>query len=244
MSNDYFAFKQFTVRQQRCAMKVGTDGCLVGAWAQGPLNKKHSPLTILDIGTGTGLIALMMAQRFPEAQITAVDVDADAVQQARENVAASSFSNRITVVEQDIANYSPLTTHHSLLTKHHFDLIVSNPPFFIDALTSPDAQRTLARHAESLTYDVLMQRSADLLSSDGRVSVIIPSECRQQMEQAASLAGLMLSRCCAVKTTERKPPKRFLLEFRKQVANVVDNTEMVIGGPDFRALLQDFYLKM
>ena len=118
MSNDYFAFKQFTVRQQRCAMKVGTDGCLVGAWAQGPLNKKHSPLTILDIGTGTGLIALMMAQRFPEALITAVDVDADAVQQARENVAASPFSSRITVVEQDIAHYSPLTTHQTPFRPH------------------------------------------------------------------------------------------------------------------------------
>ena len=245
MSNDYFSFKQFTVRQQQCAMKVGTDGCLLGAWAQPTANTQHTnPITILDIGTGTGLIGLMMAQRFPEAQITAVDIDSDAVMQAQENVAASPFSRRITVVEQDITQQLSDIDNSQLLIANHYDIIVSNPPYFIDALTSPDAQRTLARHAGTLTYDVLMQRSAALLNNDGGVSVIIPSECRQRMEQAASLAGLMLSRCCGVKTTERKPARRYLLEFRKQTVSVVDNTEIVIGSPEYQALLQDFYLKI
>ena len=226
-------------------MKVGTDGCLLGAWAQPTANTQHTnPITILDIGTGTGLIGLMMAQRFPEAQITAVDIDADAVMQAQENVAASPFSRRITVVEQDITQQLSDIANSQLLIANHYDIIVSNPPYFIDALTSPDAQRTLARHAGTLTYDVLMQRSAALLNNDGGVSVIIPSECRQRMEQAASLAGLMLSRCCGVKITERKPARRYLLEFRKQTVSVVDNTEIVIGSPEYQALLQDFYLKI
>ena len=206
VSNDYFQFKQFTVRQQQCAMKVGTDGCLLGAWANCPKSNSHSP-SILDIGTGTGLISLMMAQRFPEAKVTALDISHEAVIQACENVAASPFANRIKVLEEDIANYIPNMERNS-------------------------------------TYEVLMQKSAILLDIDGELSVIVPSECKQQMEQAAAMSGLSLARLCAVKTTVGKPPRRYLLAFRKQSVSVVSNTEIVIGDLEYNALLRDFYLKM
>lgn len=243
MSNSYFQFRQFTVHQQRCAMKVGTDGCLLGAWASGGAH-------ILDVGTGTGLIALMMAQRFPEAQITAVDVDADAVAQARENVAASPFADRIEVQQADFTLHLPPSTFH-------YSSIVSNPPYFTDSLASPDARRTLARHATSLTYDVLMRQSFQLLAEGGEVSVIVPFDCLQRMQSAAALAGLVPSRRCAVYTTMRKPPRRYLLAFRKTIPHSVPNSEshsspsseglgevLLIGSPEYNALLCDFYLKL
>ena len=243
VSNDYFQFKQFTVRQQQCAMKVGTDGCLLGAWANCPKSNSHSP-SILDIGTGTGLISLMMAQRFPEAKVTALDISHEAVIQACENVAASPFANRIKVLEEDIANYIPNMERNSLDHSGHFEAIVSNPPYYIDSLACPDEQRTIARHAGSMTYEMLMQKSAILLDIDGELSVIVPSEFKQQMEQAAAMSGLSLARLCAVKTTVGKPPRRYLLAFRKQSVSVVSNTEIVIGDLEYNALLRDFYLKM
>ena len=121
MSNDYFQFRQFVVHQQRCAMKVGTDGTLLGAWAAAPSGQCR----ILDIGTGTGLIALMMAQRYPEAEVTGIDIDEDAVAQADENVRLSPFSERVRIYRQDIVNFTDIIG---------FDAIVSNPPYFVDSL--------------------------------------------------------------------------------------------------------------
>ena len=160
MANDYFKFRQFTIHQGRCAMKVGTDGTLLGAWANAPLGTTR----ILDIGTGTGLIALMMAQRFPQAEVVGVDIDTDAVGQASENVEQSPFKDRIRILQMDITE----------MTGVLFDTIVSNPPFFVDALICPDDQRTLARHTVNLTYDELMQTAYRLMTLDGCFSVIIP----------------------------------------------------------------------
>ena len=131
MANDYFQFKQFTVYQQRCAMKVGTDGTLLGAWAQVPTESAR----ILDIGTGTGLIALMLAQRFPQASVLGIDIDQDAVCQAKENVENSPFASRIKIEHANVMDYN---------NEEGFDAIVSNPPYFVDALTCPDQQRTIA----------------------------------------------------------------------------------------------------
>lgn len=228
MSNDYFAFKRFVVHQQRCAMKVGTDGCLLGAWANGGQR-------ILDVGTGTGLIAMMMAQRFPASSVTAIDINADAVLQARENVVGSPFREQVTVQQADFLMWEDGT---------RFDTIVSNPPFFIDSLTSPDVQRSEARHAISLTYEDLMRKSYAMLSDEGECSVVVPFDCRSRMEGAAALAGFVLSRVCAVKTTEHKPPRRYLLAFRKGSSNDVESTELVIGSAGFVGLMHDFYLKM
>ncbi|MBR3066297.1 MAG: methyltransferase domain-containing protein [Prevotella sp.] len=238
MANDYFQFKQFTVWQQHCAMKVGTDGTLLGAWARGG---NH----ILDVGTGTGLIALMMAQRFAQAHIVGIDIDAEAAAQASSNVEASPFASRITILQQDFAN--PLTSHLSPLTSHlsplpsNFDAIVSNPPYFTDALPSPDARRTLARHATTLPFSVLMQRSWQLLSDQGELSLVIPADGRSLVESEAVLAGFFKCRECAVRTSPRKPAKRLLLAFAKHPRGM-ERTELTIGSDAYTELTKDFYL--
>ena len=198
MSNSYFEFKRFTIRQERCAMKVGTDGTLLGAWAEIPLGLGIP--RILDLGTGTGLIALMMAQRYPEAEITGIDIDPEAVAQAQENVAASPFASRITIIQSDACDFEA----------EPFDAIVVNPPYFVDALACPDDQRTTARHAVSLSYAALMDSAWRLLQDEGTLSVVIPADCRSQMESEARLRGFFLSRRCWVKTTPKKAPKRCL----------------------------------
>ena len=161
MPNPYFSFKQFTVYHDRCAMKVGTDGVLLGAWVD-----VVSARNILDVGTGTGLISLMMAQRC-NAQIRAVDIDADAVEQARGNVAASPWQDRIEVELQDICHFTSETL---------FDVIVSNPPYFTDSLKCPERQRNIARHTDLLDFDKLAESAARLLHSEGVFSVIIPAD--------------------------------------------------------------------
>ena len=165
MANGYFQFKQFTVHQQHCAMRVGTDGTLLGAWAQA----SDGACRILDIGTGTGLIALMMAQRYPQAMVTAIDIDDGAVRQAKENVSSSPFADRINVIKADVLTFEDM---------EKYDSIVCNPPFFEDSLTCPDPQRTEARHTVTLGYRQLMKSAFRLLKDDGRFSVIIPTDCR------------------------------------------------------------------
>lgn len=236
MSNDYFQFRQFVVHQQRCAMKVGTDGTLLGAWAAAPSGQCR----ILDIGTGTGLIALMMAQRYPEAEVTGIDIDEDAVTQAVENVSLSPFSERVRIYRQNIVNFTDTIG---------FDAIVSNPPYFIDSLACPDDQRTIARHAVSLTYEQLMYQAYRLLKDEGRFSVVVPSDCRAKIEAAACLEGFFTTRVCLIKTTPRKQPKRQLIEFQKHPVSELDISEGVIEvSPNVRSewyqqLTKEFYIK-
>ena len=218
-----FQFKQFTIRQDRCAMKVGTDGVLLGAWA-------HGGDSILDVGTGTGLIALMMVQRYPEARVTALDIDEGAVRQATINVEQAEAKDRIRVVQQRVQEH-----------EGQYDAIVSNPPFFIDSLNAPDVQRNTARHAETLTYAELMEAAWRLLKDDGELSVVVPFDYRQRMEDEATFRGFFPSRVCAVKTVERKPAKRYLLAFRKHPCQCVKET-MTIGDEQYRQLTGDFYL--
>ena len=236
MSNDYFQFRQFTVRQSRCAMKVGTDGTLLGAWATVPLK----PCRVLDIGTGTGLVALMLAQRFPQASVTALDIDSEAVLQARENVQSSPFADRIEVIQADAADY---------VAKEPFDVVVSNPPYFEQSLECPDQQRTLARHAASLTYAQLTRTAFRLLGDEGTFSVVIPVDCRSRMEGEAALAGFFQSRRCDVRTTPRKAPKRCLIEFTKHPVTEVYIEEGVlelspnVRSPWYRQLTDEFYIR-
>jgi tRNA1Val (adenine37-N6)-methyltransferase len=236
MSNDYFQFRQFVVHQQRCAMKVGTDGTLLGAWAAAPSGQCR----ILDIGTGTGLIALMMAQRYPEAEVTGIDIDEDAVAQADENVRLSPFSERIRICHLDILNFADTIG---------FDAIVSNPPYFVDSLACPDDQRTIARHAVSLTYEQLMHQVYRLLKDEGRFSVVVPSDCRAKIEAAACLEGFFTTRVCLIKTTPRKQPKRQLIEFQKHSVSELDIREGIIEeSPNVRSewyqqLTKEFYIK-
>jgi tRNA1Val (adenine37-N6)-methyltransferase len=218
-----FQFKQFTIRQDRCAMKVGTDGVLLGAWARGGEQ-------VLDVGTGTGLIALMMVQRYPEARVTALDIDEGAVRQATINVEQAKVKDRIRVVQQRVQEH-----------KGQYDAVVSNPPFFIDSLNAPDVRRNTARHAETLTYAELMEAAWRLLKDDGELSVVVPFDYRQRMEDEATFRGFFPSRVCAVKTVERKPAKRYLLAFRKHPCQCVKDT-MTIGDEQYLQLTGDFYL--
>ena len=251
MANDYFQFQQFTVRQELCAMKVDTDGTLLGAWANSP------GVNILDIGTGTGLIALMMAQRFPQAQVTGIDIDPLAVKQARDNVAASPFADRITIVEGDVSGSwgqapDPILgqracPHDPACPMTHFDAIVCNPPYFDASLESPDAQRTLARHTSSLSYRQLMASAWQLLSDDGELSVVIPFDCKARLEAEAILTGFHKVRTCAVHTTTKKPPRRFLMAFRKHSPTPSSEGReaevLVIGSEAYNELTKNFYLK-
>jgi tRNA1Val (adenine37-N6)-methyltransferase len=229
MANNYFQFRQFTVRQDHCALKVGTDGTLLGAWA-------HGGCRVLDIGTGTGLIALMMAQRFPDAQVTAIEIDDNAVVQARENVIASPF-HRISIFKADAKTFNDAK----------FDAIVSNPPYFVDSLECPDNQRTVARHTSTLTYRDLMTSVCRLLADGGEFSVVIPFDCKARFESEAVLVGLFKVRECAVRTTPRKQPRRYLLAFKRHPADL-ELTEGVIEiSPSIRSewyqeLTKDFYL--
>ena len=204
-------------------MKVGTDGVLLGAWANGGSR-------VLDVGTGTGVIALMMAQRYPDAVVTGIDIDEVAVVQARENVAHSPFCDRVGVALCDVQEHEGC-----------YDAIVSNPPFFVDALSAPDPQRNMARHAVTLTYAGLMQAAWRLLDNDGELSVVVPFDYRKKMEDEATYCGFFPSRVCAIKTTERKPARRFLLAFRKQPC-ALEKEWVTIGDERYKALTRDFYL--
>ena len=222
-----FQFKQFKIEQDECAMKVGTDGVLLGAWARGGAR-------LLDVGTGTGIIALMLAQRYPDAHVVGIDIDEGAVRQATANVLASPFSTRIrleqTRVQDMDASYAGC-----------FDAVVSNPPFFIDSLQAPDRQRNVARHTETLTYADLMKAAHRLLNDDGELSVIVPFNYRRRMDDEAIFQGFFPSRVCAVKTTPTKPVRRYLLAYKKQPCPC-EQTELVIGDEQYLSLTGDFYL--
>lgn len=230
MPKNSFQFQQFLVRQDQCAMKVGTDGTLLGAWARGGQR-------VLDIGTGTGLIALMMAQRYPDAQITGIDIDDGAVRQATINANASPFAARITIRKQDCQTM-----------QGRFDAIVSNPPYFDQSLQCPDEQRTLARHTTSLTYRQLMDAAWQMLDDEGEFSFIIPSDCKERLESEALLTGFHKHRECAVKTTPFKSPRRYLLSFCKHAPDMVERTEGIIElspnqcSPWYQQLTQAFYI--
>lgn len=236
MGSNSFKFKQFTVFHDRCAMKVGTDGVLLGAWAD-----IGGCRSILDVGTGSGLIALMMAQRNGLASITAIEIDSDAAMQARENVICFPFRGRIEVLPLSLQEFQSTVTGK-------FDAIVSNPPFFVNSLPSPDLRRTGARHAGSLTADELFSISRKLLSESGTLSLIYPFQDRELVMAAASRGGFGLLRETVVYPTPTLPPKRVLMEFTAGPGGESVGNDLVIEeerhrySPAFATLVRDFYL--
>lgn len=231
-----FTFKQFHIDHSRCAMKVGTDGTLLGAWAS-----LRSAGTILDIGTGTGLIAIMAAQRSPEARITAIDIDADCITQARENVAASPWPDRIEVVHSSLQDFEPAI---------RFERIISNPPYFVDSLRSPDAARSTARHTDTLPFAELSQGVSRLLSPTGRFALILPPPEMDRFRSAAR-GVLFTVRECEVWTTPTSGAKRIMAELSPTPTTQTPTRERLIiedGSPqgytdEYRRLTRDFYLK-
>lgn len=239
MANSYFQFKQFKITQDRCAMKVGTDGVLLGAWA--PLKKEACK--VLDIGTGTGLVALMLAQRCRSALVEAIDIDESAVDQARENVADSPWPERVNVWQMDIKNVP-----HAW--KEKFDCIVSNPPYFVDSLKCPDVSRMLARHTAELDFPLLAQSASFLLKEGGVFSVILPADAYVSFVASCLHEGLHLQRILWVHTKPDIPAKRVLMAFVKQAVERTEQEHLIVEisrhvySSEYVSLLKDFYLKL
>lgn len=231
MSNTYFEFKHFTVHHDLCAMKVGTDGVLLGAWAKGGER-------VLDVGTGSGLIALCMAQRYPAAAVTAIDVDEDACRQAVKNVELSPFNGRINVEKAALQQFDGGL----------FDSIVCNPPFFKDSLHCPDPQRTLARHSSTLGAGDLFRHSARMLAEGGELSVVIPMALRGEYDGEALMSGLTLSRAYIINTVPHKAASRCLLAYRRGCIAAIEERQVCLNDSTgqrsqwYKELTADFYL--
>lgn len=234
MPNQYFRFKQFAIRQEKSAMKVGTDGVLLGAWATIG-EAKH----ILDVGTGTGLIALMLAQR-SNAMIDAVEIDQQAATQAMENVNSSRWGNRIKVFHNSFQEYWNNT-------EQRYDLIVSNPPYFHKSLKSPEVARTVARHTEQLPYSDLLKGVSNLLNEHGRFAGIFPYVEGNIFVAEASTYGLYCNKRVNVLGRSNGNVKRLLLEFSKAKVPLVEEDLTVRAGEteytaEYINLTRDFYL--
>ena len=235
MSNDFFKFKQFTIFHDRCGMKVGTDGVLLGAWVN-----VENVQRILDVGTGSGLISLQIAQRNKNTKLVAIEIDKETANQALENVEASPWRNRIQIICKNFRYYDDI---------EKFDAIVSNPPYFIDALRSLDIKRRLARHVEELNYNLLFQHSKSLLNPRGAISIIIPSELEKLVLNTAWEYDFYLSRRTNVYTSPLKPCRRILFEFKNQQTKCEVNELYIKDGEgkysdEYVALTHDFYLYM
>ena len=215
-------------------MKVGTDGVLLGAW--GCVEGK----SILDVGSGTGLIALMAAQRNQGATVLGIDIDDNAVKQAQENIAESPFRERVSCVLQDVLNFQP---------RERFDAILCNPPFFTEDTLPDDASRALARNSKSLPFQQLIPKVTSMLNDKGTFSVILPSQVATEFISLCLAEALHLQRRCLVHTTARKPPRRALLTFSKDNSQtIVSQEELCLMNPDgsrsheYEELTKDFYL--
>ncbi|HPF64257.1 methyltransferase [Lentimicrobium sp.] len=230
-----FRFKQFSVEDTACTMKVGTDSVLLGAWAA-----VNGSSTILDIGTGCGILALMAAQR-SEADIIGIDIDTTSVEVAHRNFSRSPWSGRLTVFNlslQDFCTRNP----------SQFDHILTNPPFFVNSLKAPLASRNRARHNDELPFPELARCCHQLLKTEGKLSLVLPVPEATLFRKAATENGLHLYRTFEIRPYTHRPANRWLMEFGKN-----PDTETATGGlgirgednsytPEYRNLTKNFYL--
>lgn len=236
MSDNKFSFKQFELHQELCAMKVGTDSVLLGAWAILPEKGR-----ILDIGAGTGILSLMAAQRTLHTSITAIEIDTPASIQAQENVMNSAWNDRIEVINKDFTQVADGITQP-------FDSIISNPPYFEKSLLSPDAARTTARHTTSLSYDAIFSLARNIIAPHGNLSLVLPAELYKEVNNTAMLYGWGASRLTWVRTTPRKNPKRALCEWRRNHFAPCTQEMLTIHtatgeySNDYILLTKEFYL--
>lgn len=232
--NNYFKFKEFTIEQEHCAMKVGTDGVLIGAWAAVGAGRT------LDIGCGSGLISLIIAQRESKAKITAIDLDEGAIKQSEININNSDWSDRIEVKQISLQEFT---------AESGFNYIVSNPPYFINSLSAPNKERTLARHTDSLPFTDLASGVSRLLSEKGIFSLILPYVEANIFVVEAAKHNLFCTKRIDIKGRANKPVKRVMMQFEKERKELISE-EMIIedGGrheysQKYRELTKDFYLK-
>lgn len=233
-----FSFKQFTIQQDKTAMKVGTDGVLLGAWA--PIN--HNPFSILDIGTGTGLIALMLAQRTNADQIDALEIDESAYEQAVDNFENSPWADRLYCFHAGLDEFIEEP-------EDEYDLILSNPPFYSEDYVSGDIRRDQARFSTSMPFDQVIEAADLMLSENGILAVIIPYKEEATFIALAGDYELYPLKITRVKGTPATEIKRSLLAFsRNEIAPTIDELIIEIGRHDYTAeyvaLTKDFYLKM
>ena len=241
-----FTFKQFTIAQDRCAMKIGTDGVLLGAWA----SIDHNPYSILDIGSGTGIISLMLAQRSIADNIEAIELDDAAYEQCTENFEASTWADRLFCFhagfDEFVDEYAIDETDEDEL----YDLIVSNPPFYAEDVTSGNEARDNARQNTSLPFNELLSGASKLLSKNGIFSTIIPFKEEEEFVKLAATFQLFPKRITRVKGNANAEVKRSLLEFTKKPSSNLKTEELVIEKDrhvyteGYINLTKDFYLKM
>ena len=201
MGENLFRFKQFSCSHGRSSIKIGVDAVLTGAWAD-----VSGCSSILDVGTGCGVIALMCAQRNPDAQVLAIDIHTDSLKEAAGNFRTSPWSGRLNAMQADFLALSSQLSHK-------FDLIVSNPPFFSSGIATADTPRIAARHEVTLSPATLIENCRSLLTDKGKLALIIPADRGASLAEHAAENGLKLLRYKYVKGTPAKPPKRILLEF-------------------------------
>jgi tRNA1Val (adenine37-N6)-methyltransferase len=236
LPNNYFQFKQFTVQQDNCAMKVCTDACLFGAYIAGEIQDK--PLKkILDIGTGTGLLPLMLAQK-NKAVIDTVEIDNAAYEQAKANLAATPWATQINIFNTDIADFN---------NSSKYDCIISNPPFFEADLQSDDKQKNAAKHDTSLTLQQLLNNVDKLLNSEGLFTVLLPYHRTEYFINLARTVKLNCYKKVLVKQTPKHDYFRSMLIFSKQSADtkqeeIIIKNEQGIYSDEFISLLKDYYL--
>lgn len=234
-----FQFKQFSVKQDRCGMKIGTDGVLLGAWA--PID--NHPKTILDIGTGTGIIALMLAQRCDAQQIDALEIDENAYEQAVDNFENTSWGDRLFCFHAGLDEFIEDP-------EDEYDLIVSNPPFYSEDYRSDNEQRDLARFQEAMPFEDLIDAAALLLSENGIFSVIIPYKEEEFFIDLCAKADLFPIKVTRVKGSHKTQIVRSLIAFKRYELSVLLADELVIEinrheyTEEYIELTKEFYLKM
>lgn len=236
MPNDTFDFKKFSIKQDKCAMKVGTDAVLLGAWII-PNGSKN----ILDIGTGTGVISLMLAQK-SSANILAVEIDKQSTEQAKLNVSQSNYFSQIQVENvsiQDLAQKS----------EKKFDLIVTNPPYFIDSYKSIESNRTIARHSDSLPFEELIDSVIKLLDVKGKFCLILPKNEAGIFRKMAEIKGLYLSKLLRIRTKpDKESEKRHLMQFEFKETEFSESTLVLEENESrnytqaYKEFTRDYYL--
>ena len=232
MTDGVFRFQQFSISHKNCAMKIGTDGVLLGSWCD-----VSDATHVLDVGCGSGLIALMVAQRNTTAMIDAVEIDGLAAAEAAENFRYSPWKDRLTVYPVDFLAFE---------SNNKYDLIVSNPPFFKTDTMAPDKRRAMARNENSLPFEKLLLKAKSLLAPSGIFALIAPVEVKESIEFWAGENNLWLKRRVGVKSSERKRIKRYLWEFTDCECSVEDRELCLRDGDgystDYKELTRNFYL--
>jgi len=240
MSNQVFKFKQFSIDQDRCAMKIGTDGVLLGAWS----SLSHNPQSILDIGAGTGLIALMLAQRSYAELIDALEIEENAYEQAVENFEQSDWGDRLFCYHAAFDEFV-----EEMQNEETYDLIISNPPFYSEDYKTGNESRDQARFADALPLTELIEGASLLLSENGHFDLIIPFSEEKKVIEIAINHGLFPRKITRVKGTESSAIKRSLISFSfKPQDPEIDQLVLEISRhnytPEFKELVKDFYLKL